>query len=229
MPWSPWPISWTRCSGEAESVDPFFPAAKEIKEGGEERAHHPAQGIAEAHHGRSVDELCDNEQVDLPEQHIGKEHDEHGSPGIPGSPQRSGKDLCGAAGEGQGTVGTDEQGPITDHLWILVEHGHKLSGRKPEHRGHGDGDGRGHIKGRQGAPLGPGDVPGSDILAHEGGGCLVHALERQEDKLVDLRITAPSSHAGGAEIVDIGLDVHVGKAGKGLLETSGQADGKDLL
>ena len=30
MPWSLWPISWTRCSGEAESVDPFFPAAKEM-------------------------------------------------------------------------------------------------------------------------------------------------------------------------------------------------------
>ena len=57
---------------EAESVDPFFPAAKEIKRGGEERAHHPAQGIARSPPRPGVDELCDNEQVDLPEQHIGK-------------------------------------------------------------------------------------------------------------------------------------------------------------
>ena len=78
------------------------------------------------------------------------------------------------------------------------------------------------------AAIGAFFLAGTDILADKRCGSHGHALHGQHNKLIQLIITTPSGHAVGTEVIDIGLDKHIGKGGDNGLYPGGKTDGEYL-
>ena len=69
----------------------------------------------------------------------------------------------------------------------------------------------------------------AEVLSHEGGRRLAHALGRQDRELVDLRVAAPARHNDrGTKTVDICLYQSIGKRCESLLDTGRKSDPEDL-
>ena len=65
------------------------------------------------------------------------------------------------------------------------------------------------------------------ILSYKGGNCQTDTLDRKQTELIQFSIGCPASHAGGAEMVDIGLNKYIGKRSNSDLKSCRKANTED--
>ena len=116
-----------------------------------------------------------------------------------------------------------------ENLRVLVEQGYHGGGKQPDNACRAENDACGQGQSCVGALLGSPDIFCADVLTYKCGGRLGHTLKRQENKLVNFCVAAPSGHAGGAEAVNIGLNINIGKRSNGLLKSCGKPHNENLL
>ena len=115
-----------------------------------------------------------------------------------------------------------------DHFSVGIEKTHQL-GREKQHRqqqNRGGTDRKG--KGNTYALSCPFRLTGTQILTDKGGDGQRDGLHGQQYQLIDLGIGGPAGHEIGTEVVDVGLDKHIGKGCDRQLQGGGDTYPEDL-
>ena len=192
-------------------------------------ADEPGQRIGGEDHLNFRDVVDDNRDIGDTNQAPGDQHGEHGDHGLASAPHDAGN----AVGEGQEEIGEGLQfglaGAEIHHLWGVVEKRDELGAKEIDGDTHQLRQDHGAADSEPDALLHPVILPGSQVLAHEGGQGHGEAGDGQKGKALHLGVGATASHGGVAKAVDVGLDHQVGKGDDGILHARGQAEADDIF
>ena len=172
----------------------------------EQVAHHPAHGIAQGDGDDAGGQMAHHQQIQLPEQHKGKEHDHHGGPGISDTPEHPGQDLVHAGKDIEQAHAADEKHTFFHHPRFLVEQPHDMGGQEEfwDHQAGGSRKCHGHV-------VDPFCLPSPGILAGEGGDGQGDALHGHDHEHIHPDVNAPPGSIIRPEGIHIGLDENIGK------------------
>ena len=122
-----------------------------------------------------------------------------------------------------------QQGSVGNHFLLGVEKGHQLRGKDDNRSDQRYRGGDRHQQGSTNAFSGTIRLIGTQILTDKGGDSQTKGLNRKEDHLIDLQICGPAGHKVVTEMIDVGLDKHIGKGCDTHLHGSGDTNYKYLF
>ena len=110
-------------------------------------------------------------------------------------------------------------GSEPDHMGFIVEGGNENRGKGIDEHPDGLGDQHGAEQAEPGPLFCPVIFLCPEILADKCGQRQGKAVDRQEDKPLDLGVSAASGHCHFPEGIDVGLDDHVGEGNDRILKS----------
>ena len=166
-------------------------------------------------------------QVDLPEHDEGTEHDQGRHSRVASPPQRAGQDLIKAQHQVKGRDDPEKTDAVRHDLFLGGEEAEQLAREDQHRRTEYRRREKAHAQRCSHALAGTFAVFCAPVLTDKGRGGHADRLHGDQHEGVQLIVDPISRHAGGAEGVDIGLYVHVGKRSYRRLDARRQTDFQD--
>ena len=152
-------------------------------------------------------------QVDLPERHERRQHDDHRRQRAARAAQHAGVNVIDGAHDVERAHHHQEDGAVIQHVLLRVEDRNQAAAEQNHRYAQTHAHNRGHAHRDLQTLLRPRPLTRAEVLAGKRRRRKADGADGQKRKLVDLAVCRPARHAIRAEHVDVALHEHVREAG----------------